>query len=263
MRFRPPLLLACSLATVSWPLNAQTLRGRVTDTTTGTAVAAAMLYLMSADNAVAATVVADDSGQYVLRAPRSGEYRLRLERIGYATRVSQPMQLSEGSLYNLPMQLAPAPVPMEPVTVKVEPRVPALENNGYYTRKKVGSGHFIDRPIIEKRLGSVISDLFQGVNGIRLVPKSGGRGSYVFLRGGLAVNIQDRGGLRPNLYCPARVLVDGLVVNPPGEPYDFELLNINNIEAIEVYRSPSQVPPHYGGAESACGVILVWRRVGS
>jgi hypothetical protein len=175
------------------------------------------------------------------------------------------MQLSEGSVYNLPMQLAPAPVPMEPVTVKVEPRVPALESNGYYMRKKVGSGHFIDRPIIEKRLGSVISDLFQGVNGIRLVPKPGGRGSYVFLRSGLGASLQDRRPSlsgRPNLYCPARVFVDGLVVNPPDEPYDFELLNINNIEAIEVYRSPSQLPAQFGGADSACGVIVVWRRVG-
>jgi hypothetical protein len=36
----------------------------------------------------------------------------------------------------------------------------------------------------------------------------------------------------------------------------------DNIEAIEVYNGVAQVPAQYGGAHSACGVVLIWLRTG-
>lgn len=35
-----------------------------------------------------------------------------------------------------------------------------------------------------------------------------------------------------------------------------------DVHAIEVYRTPSEIPAQFGGAESACGVILVWTQRG-
>ena len=56
--------------------------------------------------------------------------------------------------------------------------------------------------------------------------------------------------------CAARVFVNGLNVDhvPRMHP--------DNIEAIEVYRGPAEVPPQFGGAQSACGVIVLWTRTG-
>jgi hypothetical protein len=56
----------------------------------------------------------------------------------------------------------------------------------------------------------------------------------------------------------------GIVPNQKNNviAFDFDVIHPNNVEAIEVYRSPAEVPPQYGGAEAACGVILLWRRVG-
>ena len=34
-----------------------------------------------------------------------------------------------------------------------------------------------------------------------------------------------------------------------------------NIAGIEIYRSPAELPARFGGAESACGVIVIWTRV--
>jgi outer membrane receptor for ferrienterochelin and colicin len=32
------------------------------------------------------------------------------------------------------------------------------------------------------------------------------------------------------------------------------------ITAIEIYRGPSETPAAFGGADSACGVIVVWTK---
>jgi hypothetical protein len=39
-----------------------------------------------------------------------------------------------------------------------------------------------------------------------------------------------------------------------------EFINVNDIAGIEVYRGAVEVPPQYSGAESACGVLVIWRR---
>jgi len=90
--------------------------------------------------------------------------------------------------------------------------------------------------------------------------------------------------------CEPRVFLDGLVVirggsrptarQPGGDPASeledlFEdprfgamalddLISPNVIEAIEVYRSASQVPAEFGGSGvfTRCGVVVIWTRRG-
>jgi hypothetical protein len=249
------LLFLAFLSALSAPASAQIIRGRVTDAATGSPVTAASIKLIAPDSTVSATVSADSSGQYLLRAARSGRYVLLFERIGYAPRRSQEIELSGSGLYELSVALSPSAVPVAPVEVKVEARVPALERSGFYDRKKMGQGHFIERPLIEAREGRLTSELFHGITGVRVLQKSGG-GYHVILRGGYAT------GFGRNPHCPPRVLLDGVPVHGIGETFDLDLIQRNEIEAIEVYRSPAQIPAQYGGAESRCGVILLWRRVG-
>jgi hypothetical protein len=35
---------------------------------------------------------------------------------------------------------------------------------------------------------------------------------------------------------------------------------MQSLEAVEIYRGPSQVPPEYNLMNSACGVVLLWTR---
>jgi hypothetical protein len=42
---------------------------------------------------------------------------------------------------------------------------------------------------------------------------------------------------------------------PPDFRKDFQ---VDNIEAIEVYRSASEVPMEFGGNSASCGVIVLW-----
>ncbi len=56
--------------------------------------------------------------------------------------------------------------------------------------------------------------------------------------------------------------MDGLVINnDPIGGNNIALSGVvrpEEVYAIEVYRTPSQIPIEYGGAESACGVLLIW-----
>jgi hypothetical protein len=243
--------------------NAQVLRGRVIEAKSPTAIPGVFIRVLAADSLPVAQGVADDSGRFAIEVPKAGEYRIELSRIGYALRLSKPMKMAADQVYELNnIQLAAQAVPVAAVPVTAESRVPALERNGFYARRKAGLGHYIDRATIEKKAPRMTTDLFAGVSGVRLQPKSGG-GFYVLLRGGAAHSL--RLGM-----CSAIVFVDGVPVNyEPSRgamnnvtPYDFDVIHPDNVEAIEVYRSPAEVPPQYGGAEAACGVILLWRRVG-
>jgi outer membrane receptor for ferrienterochelin and colicin len=61
-------------------------------------------------------------------------------------------------------------------------------------------------------------------------------------------------GLR-GIGCAIRLFVDGV----PWRD-DLDAVPHQDIEAIEVYASPSEIPAQYGGANSACGVVLIWTR---
>ena len=224
----------------------QTVRGRVLDASSRASVATASIHLIGPDSLRAASIIANDSGAFTIRAPKTGTYAVHIERIGYAAQITPASYLSEGQTYHLEIALKPSAIAVAPVTIKVEPRVRALEQVGYYTRKRVGLGRFIDRSTIEKRFGATPSEIFRTVPSLVLREKRYGRGSYVYFRGGSGI-------------CAAKVYVEGMPQNRGNEPFDFESLQLLDIEAFEIYR-PSQVPAQYTSADSACGVILVWLR---
>ena len=51
------------------------------------------------------------------------------------------------------------------------------------------------------------------------------------------------------------------VINPLIDEID-QFISPMDIEAIEVYRSASEVPARFTTAASNCGVILIWSRRG-
>jgi hypothetical protein len=249
--------------------SAQVLRGRVVEATTSMAVKGATIRVLGVDSLPVVLGIADDSGKFTIDIPRAGAYRLEFSRIGYALRLSRPMQLDSGQAYEVNnVQLAPQAVAVAALPVAARALVPALERNGFYARRQAGLGHYIDRAMIDQRAPLATTDLFSGVRGVRLTPTTGG-GYNVFLRAGAASNIRTGG------WCSPLVFVDGvpmsfdsnLPTNARGgrdnaQPYDFNLMHPQDIEAMEIYRTPSEVPSRYSAAGGSCGVILIWRRLG-
>jgi hypothetical protein len=237
----------------------QTLRGQVIDAKSLRPVPSAEVRLLAAGEQLAASAVADDSGRFALEADTAGEYSIRVERIGYAAIAAGPIRLAAGATTGVLVRMAVDAVPLDALTVVAEAMVPWLDRAGFYERKKYGTGRTIEREAILERNPRHTSDLLRGIPGVRIVSRHDG--SDVVLRAGGLVSLagNNKGG-----YCAPQVFLDGLVVShakaDPRERFDIDSLLTGDIEAIEVYTSPSQVPPQYGGAFSMCGVILFWTR---
>jgi hypothetical protein len=62
--------------------------------------------------------------------------------------------------------------------------------------------------------------------------------------------------------CFPRVYQDGRLMNPssPAEPFNLDLVPVNQLEAVEWYASPSRLPAQFGGADAPCGVLVLHTR---
>jgi hypothetical protein len=227
---------------------AQTLRGRVVDAGSAHAIAQATIRLVSLDGKPIAEVVSTDSGHFEILAPRSGRYNVEADRIEYVTMRGGPIRLLTESTAEVEIRLSIRAVALEPIEVKVEARKPSLVRAGFYDRQRTGLGTFIDEADIEARNARRTTDLFRAVAGVRVI--SDGRNEHVVLRGGI-------GSSFTTPYCRPQIYLDGIHV----EPFDLgREISPYDLEGIEIYRSAAQVPAQYGGANSSCGVILLWTR---
>lgn len=230
------------------PVSGQTVRGRVVDAQSGTAISQAAVHLVALDGEAVAEVLSSDSGRFELEAPRSGHFHLLVQRIGYVETRTNPIRLVSLATAEVEIRISAHAISLEPLEVKAEALKPSLDRVGFYTRQREGLGAFIDEADIEARGALRTIDLFHGIPGIRIV--SNGRSQQIVLRGGI-------GSSFASPYCGPRVYLDGIVVDPFSFDRD---IRPGDLEGIEVYRSPAQVPAQFGGAGSACGVVLLWTR---
>lgn len=260
------------------PVGAQTVRGRLIETQTGSPVASAQVALItSAGNAVAADQ-SNAAGQFSLRAPRPGSYRMQIRRLGYRAQ-TLPVEIGGRGL-ELDVRLEPLPVALDPVTVEADLSLRYLEQVGFYARQLSDFGHFITRDLIEHGRPNRLTDVLSKVPGVRLVPDGRVLGRTllqfrnaatifgglceprVFVDGLIAI----RGDAKPVVLTPGGGLIDELNQEDPRspEPAVDDVVNPIDIEAIEVYRSGVEVPARFGGMGpfTRCGVVAIWTRRG-
>jgi hypothetical protein len=62
--------------------------------------------------------------------------------------------------------------------------------------------------------------------------------------------------------CFAQVYVDDRLMNTqrPTEPFDANQLSVLDVAAVEFYPTAASTPGRYSGANSVCGVMLVWTK---
>lgn len=256
VKARRAWLMLAILAAAGTPCSlAQTVRGTVRDSATARPIDAGWASLITGDGRIVDRVVTDSSGQFVLTAPTPGNYGVRFERIGYRAVRSEIFALGARSEIELSVHLPPGAVGLEPLTVTAAPDAATryLERAGYFERKGTAPGAYLDGPELEERRRRArdLADILRGIPGVYLVALSGRSNRTFRLRG------------MESMHAPCRlplILLDGMQVTAS----DVESLNAvvlpDQILAIEVYRGPSEVPSEYSGAESGCGVILIWTR---
>jgi hypothetical protein len=87
------LVAAISLLVLARPCSAQRVIGRVVDTDSGQPVHGAFVSLLDPDNRRLSAVLSDTAGRFLLTAPAAGVYRLRSERIGQKTVLTDTIRL--------------------------------------------------------------------------------------------------------------------------------------------------------------------------
>lgn len=270
-RLLPALLLVLAAA----PLASQQVRGRVLDDG-GQSVGAATVVLQDPGGRRVAATRTDDGGRFELRVPREGLYRLRAERIGYGEVTSEPVQVGGRLSVDLELRLSVQAVALAPLLITAQQeraRLPRLERVGFYRRQEQGMGEFFERGDIDRQRPVQMSVLVSQVPGV-LIASTGtfSPGDVVMMRGSPCL---------PSIWLDGRLARPGSRLEnetarltarlepPPLSPRGFgsrrpaptafdDLVTPHEVEAVEVYRGPSEVPAIFAGSGGSCGAVVVW-----
>lgn len=127
---------------------------------------------------------------------------------------------------------------------RAEERSEYLASRGFYRRQAAGHGWFLTRSDPEVERSRTLSDVLRTVPGVNILGGPGAARATSNRRVGA---------------CPLAVFVDGLYTTIRN----VDELTLEDIEALEVYRGPSEVPLAYTAPtyEGTCGALLVWSRM--
>lgn len=250
------LVLALGLPTLLWvPLQAQTVEGRLLEEGTDAPVEGAVVELLPDDTAAAGgdaslpSAVTDAEGHFTLKAPGSGRYRLRAERIGLATTTTPPVDLRAGETLEVEFRVTAEAVPLAPLTVTSDRpplvRHPRLNRFDFYDRKArfgkeegMGFGHFLEGEDLRKT-ASDPTDLLSGLAGVHVDPI--GRRDYV---------VKCRGGTGMSFY------IDGTYVGSGSADALNQWVAASDIVGVEVY--PGGVGPMAYQMNGGGCLVAVW-----
>jgi hypothetical protein len=283
-----PALIAVLTAFLASPTatNAQEIRGTVIDGRTTGLIDGALLTLVS-ETGDSLTTTISKNGDFRFPWSRSGRYRLRAQRIGYALTETPLFEVPPGEQVILRVSMGVEAVPLEPLQVVTRPRVPlSPQIADFHERRKTGFGKFLTREDMEIRSGLTVRELLPSMPGVRVTHTSSGVPIVEMTRSGSNLTTQPRRlrrGAPPTVEeqfalensCPVVLIVDGIVWAPKKtrtlDPSaisvemdahrQFFQISANDIEGIEAYRGLAEMPGIYASPEAQnCGVVAVWTR---
>ncbi len=115
-----PLLAVAALAVGSLTASGQVVRGRLMEQGGNVAVATAMMTLVDSAGAPAAQALTRASGLFELTASDAGTYRLRADRIGYATTFSDYFALAAADTLVIDMAVPVEAIELAGITAEAE-----------------------------------------------------------------------------------------------------------------------------------------------
>jgi hypothetical protein len=228
--------------TVNAPPGRTVISGKVIDSA-GRPIFGASVSAISTANAT----VTDSGGRFRLLNLVPGLAFVRVRKIGYMSEYF-PLQTEPGRVASLTVKLRPAS--NAPSLARVEVRADARRDSrmmGFYERMRLGQGIFVEREEFLRRNASGVTDVLRGRNGINII-RDQSNNPVVFGR-----NLTGAG------YCAMGVLLDGVYVNTQGMSLD-QLVNTQDVRAVEVYKSGPAVPSEFQRRETDCGAVIIWTR---
>ena len=225
-----------------------TVAGRVVEAVGGQPVAGALV----AVNGNTVAVTSADGVFNVDRVPLAwGPNQLHVRHLSYADVTDDIWVANTEDVLAYDVMLVPVPVAVVPeVVVEVDRTLMVYGRmRPFYQRRNRGQGDFFTREEIEQKNPRELTDVFFGVPGI-IMREVGLTGMQITFQRGAR-------GFRDSCENPAFYL-DGALVQ--GGIYVNQLVNIESVEAIEVYQGVAEIPLEFMSARETCGVIVIWTR---
>ncbi|HKP28779.1 MAG TPA: carboxypeptidase regulatory-like domain-containing protein [Gemmatimonadales bacterium] len=260
------LALSCSLlAGPLWAQDPAPVQGRVI-APDSTRVAGALVEVVRTSDSTRTSA----TGEFRFARVAVGRQSLRIRMLGYAIKV-QDIDVSAASGWSGTIMLEAGTVTLPEVAVtspydKPEAYANTSKYDDFFRRRKLGIGTFRTREEIEAKASYDLVSVLQGI------PSVGVSKTHNF-------NSETEVRFRLPRCTPPRVgfYVDGRKVgNFLNEPKEgggiksicedcarlaeaMESLHLRDIEFVEFYRGPSQVPPELDRGDS-CAALVVWTR---
>lgn len=195
----------------------------------------------------------DERGTFRIGPPAPGPQVLHIRHIGFAP-VRIAVEAREGETTVLTIALRVRPVPVAELRVRAERALEPLP--GFERRRRRGVGHLMTRADIDAQRPARTTDIFNSVPGVAVIRSH--LGPVLRMRG--AAPVFHRRGVYE---CQVQYLIDGAPAYAvhPSEPIMIDqVVRPIDIEALEIYRSSSEVPAEFRRAGSDCGVVVIWTR---
>jgi hypothetical protein len=200
-------------------------------------------------------VATNDSGEFRISGALSGRYRVMVRRVGFHPD-SRRISLASGDTKEVRFTLDGMLEELEAVIVTAKKGA-----NGrmaeFWARRMVGIGVFITREEIDRRHPPQTSDLFHAVLGVRVVTGFGAEPIRLVTGRQGITGFRGSNSAASNT-CPMQFYVDGLFMAPGT----FSINDVvpSQLEAIEVFRGPSEIPARFRQRETGCGLVVIWTR---
>lgn len=195
----------------------------------------------------------NDNGRFVFRRFDTGRYTVEVRYLGRrSSTVEAVVRPGRITHLELALETEAVEVPGLEVTVRRDLRGKMA---GFWERKRRGIGNFVTREEIEGTAGDRFHQVFRGMAGIRVIRCE--KGTSVACRRIMSTRqTADFGNcIHPKFY------LDGTIIPLDDYPMGVNAVRPAEVEAVEVYAGPSQIPARFSGASQAsCGVVVIWTR---
>ncbi len=207
-------------------------------------------------------VLSNALGRYVILGIPAGHHSLLVRAFGYSP-LEAEVDVAVGDTLDADLLLTRDITVLAPLVTEAPPPYVSAKVEDFERRRARGFGKFFDRKALAAIEPASLERVIRTTAGVRLVYACK-RHMAMTMRQGHGGGQDDRMVCLPNIYCPLAVYVDGALLWSPGMtelPPDIMPIMARELEAVEVYRGPSETPVEYQGTGSGCGVMMLWTRV--
>ena len=192
--------------------------------------------------------ITSDSGTFMLQSTPTGRLRVSVRRLGFRP-LEKTVDLGATDAKELNFELEVIAEKLDSILISGRGANPRMTE--FWNRRATGVGAFVTRDDIDRRRPYRPSDLLRTISGVRVgVDDLNGQPQIAM---GRSPGAQVLGAA-----CDVSYYLDGNSVAPGT--FHLDDVSPSSIEAIEVYRGPSETPSRFRQRGTACGLIVIWTR---